>query len=237
MPGAESRPDRILISKPLHSLSASLTGNGSVYRAKFFIHIVWRRGENMLWAAYDSFRGETGRSCIYDCGPHASCRCGVCVSGGDQRTCHLPDCDECNISTFRTLVLVAIVFFLLGAQLLYGMLLVFLTMNERAARRDTTKLWCGNCCLCDPALYVSMSRGIKRRTRQSILWKVWPFCRLPPMVLVLVTFGMIFVFTELLLIAFKELVDDMYAILPEEFFPSDHLLLSVELTMPKSSHT
>ena len=196
------------------------------------MHILWNRGENVLWAAYNAFMGEKGRSCLYDCGTHASCRCGVCVSGGDRRTCDLPDCEECDSMTFKLLFVAAVVFLLLFAQLIYGALLVLLTMNERASSRRTSQAWCDNCCLCDPELYVSMSRKIKRRTRQSVLWTMWPLLRLPPMVLFVVSLGLIFIFMEFAILAFQDLFDDVYAIIPEEFYPSNHLLLTIELTLP-----
>lgn len=184
---------------------------------------------------YDGFTGLEGRACVHDCGPHASCRCGVCVSGGDDKPCNIPDCQECDPDTFKILLVLLAWFAVLAIQLLYSVLLVLLVLNARAAERDASKLWCGNCCLCDPELYTSMSKKIRRRTRQSVLWKIWPLLRLPPMLLVFVTVLLIFVFIEVSVFLFQGILEDVYAIVPEEIYPSDHLMLTVEIGIKEGS--
>ena len=196
-------------------------------------HVLWTRLERYLATTHDAWRGQRGRSCDHDCGPHASCRCGLCVGGGgDKNTCLLPDCEECSVTTFYFLVISVIVNIVLLMQLIFGALQVLLTMNERAKVDQSTDrqtgIW-GNCCLCDPQLYKDLSTRL-RHYKKSLLCKVWPVCRLPPMLLVIVTVLMIFMFAEFVLFVFKDTADDVYAIIPEELYPSDHLMLTVSLT-------
>ena len=237
-PGKESRPDRVFVSDDLAVTSAELHGYGTTYRRKFMYHVLWQRLERVLSATYDSWQGQRGRSCAHDCGPHASCRCGVCVGGHeDKNVCHLPDCEECSPLTFSLLLLSLTVTVILLVQLIFGALQVLLTMNERSKSLDQstdrqTGLM-GNCCLCDPQLYRDMSVRL-RRYKKSLLCRVWPLCRLPPMLLVIVSLLMIFVYVEFTLMMFKDAVDDVYAVIPEELYPSDHLMLTVKLVKSKS---
>lgn len=231
-PGKESRPDRIFVSSDLTVSSASLSGDGRTYKEKFMYHIIWHRASLLMAAMRNSWMGLSGRPCIIDCGPHASCRCGVCVGGhGDKNSCLLPSCDECSPGSFCYLLITFGIFILLIAQLLFGLLQVLLTMNERARRSpsgDTQTGIFGNCCLCDPDLYSNLNNKLRHFKRSSIC-RLWPVLRLPPMILVLVTVIALFVYFELTLVIFSDAVSDVYAIIPEELYPSDHLMLSVDL--------
>lgn len=62
-PGMQSRPDRVLISQDLQPVSAQVTGDGSVYKALFFYHVVWNRFMLYLAAVDDANQGQRGRSC------------------------------------------------------------------------------------------------------------------------------------------------------------------------------
>ncbi|GFO01929.1 endonuclease/exonuclease/phosphatase family protein [Plakobranchus ocellatus] len=95
-PGFVSRPDRILVSPSFQVKRTFLSGQGESYRDEFIFSILLSRAKRVLRSGYDSFIGKTGYSCLHDCGPHGSCRCGVCVKGGNQLNCDLPDCFECN---------------------------------------------------------------------------------------------------------------------------------------------
>ena len=49
-------------------------------------------------------------TCHQDCGPHGSCRCGVCVKGGDTNNCELPFCFECDAEHFNNFILLFVLY-------------------------------------------------------------------------------------------------------------------------------
>ena len=225
MPGLESRPDRILVCERFRVTSAEVLGNGTVYRQRYFLHIWWNRFDNLLGAAVDSYQGRRGRSCPYDCGPHASCRCGVCVSGGDGRPCLLPACPECAPVTLVLVVVAVVTVIGLLAQLVYALLQVLHAMNRRSPDLVGPFLSL-NCCLCNPRLYAVPT--VARRCRHSRLVRAWPCLRLPPVFLIVVSVLLAFLWLEIVLFVFREGLQDINSILPEEMYPSDHLLLVVQ---------
>ncbi|KAK3797882.1 hypothetical protein RRG08_052481 [Elysia crispata] len=95
-PGLISRPDRILVSPSIQVVDSHLQGQGDLYVNSFYTAIVIKRIETVFGSAFDSFTGKVGYSCLHDCGPHGSCRCGLCVKGGNKLNCNIPDCAECG---------------------------------------------------------------------------------------------------------------------------------------------
>lgn len=59
-------------------------------------------------------------TCHIDCGPHGSCRCGVCVGGGDAFNCDLDECTECTSLHYHIIVMLRYTFtsFLVGVAYL-----------------------------------------------------------------------------------------------------------------------
>ena len=237
-PGLESRPDRILVSSPAMAVGAELIGNNSEFRYKYFYHIVWSRFENVLRASHDAAAGTVGSSCIHDCGPHASCRCGVCVAGGNANACLTPKCGECTTSGYYAFLLfVAGMAFIVG-QLIYAILCVLLVMNDSRRRQESTSeapaticiRMSDQCCLCEPELYRSVSDRMKRGGRRC--WpchRACPFSRLPPMFLVVATLLLLTAFIGFAIVVFEAAIFDVFAIIPEELYPSDHLMLTVTI--------
>ena len=221
----ESRPDRILISTSLHVTAGLLLGEGVEYRRRFSVHILWARLHNILGTAYDSWTGKTGRSCWHDCGPHSSCRCGVCISGGDTNFCLLPHCAECAPEVFSRFLVCVVVFSLLVAQLIYALLKFFQTMNQRGHQFEIPQCFGLNCCVFDRRLYTRITPS-SRRNKCHRLLQMWPVLRLPPGVLLVVTLLLFALFAEVTWYTFLDAIADMYAIIPEELYPSDHLLLT-----------
>lgn len=174
---------------------------------------------NVLSAAYDSLKGHQGRSCAYDCGPHASCRCGVCVAGGDHNACALPTCNECAPNLVGTVAVSLFIIALLIAQIIFAALKVMHGMNYRGRMDGPASL----CCLCNPRLY--LDQGLRRRS--------WLRCGLPPMVHFIVAVVLLLFFFQLALYVFKDVADDVTLTIGEEFFPSDHKMLYVELNIKK----
>ena len=64
-----------------------------------------------------------------------------------------------------------------------------------------------------------------RRMKHHKFCKIWPILRLPPMILVIVSVLMVFLLVEFGLFTFKDTINDVYSIIPEELNPSDHLML------------
>lgn len=58
---------------------------------------------NCIWLAFQIHMHQ-------DCGPHGSCRCGVCVKGGDQNNCELPFCQECDAEHYNSFVLIGVLY-------------------------------------------------------------------------------------------------------------------------------
>ncbi|GFS18550.1 endonuclease exonuclease phosphatase [Elysia marginata] len=80
-PGYISRPDRILLSPTFKVIRSDLYGHGGPYINSCYSAIIMKRTMSMLRSAFDSFIRRNGYSCLHDCGPHGSCRCGICVRG------------------------------------------------------------------------------------------------------------------------------------------------------------
>ena len=169
---------------------------------------------NVVSSAIDAKDGHRGRSCAYDCGPHASCRCGICVAGGDDNKCHLPDCEECQGSLVLIMKITfafAIVFVCL---LIYAMLTVFHAMNKRGRQITFSKQWC---CLLNPMLYTDSS---------NTLFKC---IRVPPMILLICSVVLFCLFVQVLLHTYRDILHNVSAVIDEEYCPSDHRMLVVEL--------
>lgn len=105
-----SRPDRILVSSTgLQVISAEIYGDGKIYQQKYSLQNKWQRLKTTFQMAKETAYGPRFKyTCHQDCGPHGSCRCGVCVKGGDQNNCELPFCKECDAEHYNSFVLIAV---------------------------------------------------------------------------------------------------------------------------------
>ena len=219
-PGLQSRPDRIFVSKNIHVLSSTLSGNGTIFKERFFSHIVWHRAWSMIGAMYANQKGISGTRCVHDCGPHASCRCGLCVAGGDKNKCALPDCDECSSQLFKMFVVCVIILSVIGGFIIYSVLRVMQTMNHRSYRNCLNISFCDWFCLCDANMFIGTTKKSAKSRGLN---------RIPPMVLLILSLLVFLIFFEFVLLTFKESIDSVYAIIPEELYPSDHLMLSAKI--------
>ncbi|PVD25351.1 hypothetical protein C0Q70_15851 [Pomacea canaliculata] len=221
-PGLVSRPDHILVSKNIRVLQMALHGNGSEYgqarRAAVHLH----RARLLIKVMTASFFGYTGYSCLHDCGPHGSCRCGVCVKGGNSNTCLLPDCEECSplkFVYFVFLMVLAAVHFMLG---LLGALSILL-VSARYQHNKWCLAWGCSCCLCNPDLI----RSSAVRPRFILHWM--GIRRIPPVYLLFLSIVGLTSCYILGMIIFENSLKTVNAILNEEFYPSDHLMLQASL--------
>ena len=91
----------------------------------------------------------------------------------------------------------------------------------------------GKCCLCNSELYTPAIGGIANPARQhkvlKVLTKAWPVLKLPPMALFVVTLLLLGFYIETTYLYFDSAWKDVYSIIPEELYPSDHLMLFVKL--------
>lgn len=223
-PGLESRPDRIFASEKFGVKSAQVLGDGSVYRHRYYYHVIISR-TGKLWDAMSS--QAPGRSCLIDCGPHASCRCGLCVAGGDDHACDMPDCEECSASARLSILLCISILVMLLLLILYATLRLLRALNYSGYGEIGS--WLGaHCCLCNPALYFGSQQP--SRHRPGRLARLCCCSRLPPMPLLLSTLVIFFCAAQLTLMACSEVLNDIYSIIPEELYPSDHLLFTATLS-------
>ncbi|CAI9721317.1 Hypothetical predicted protein [Octopus vulgaris] len=216
-PGYESRPDRILVSKSFKILSCNLHGNGNFYKKKYKTLIFWHRFQRVIKSAYEAFQGFSGYSCTQDCGPHGSCRCGVCVNIGNQKDCLLIDCSECNSFMFLLFILLTLFACLLSSVTVLALILfLFSRISVRTFH-----------CLYSVKLYFNT----RAYSRLRILYRFFPFIKAPlPFLLVCIVTNLVF-YTVITFI-FSGTLQTIFRVMAEEFYPSDHLMISSQLWIP-----
>ena len=186
-----------------------------------------------MTAMAEASMSKKGYSCQHDCGPHASCRCGMCVAGGNTHPCLIPECVECQPHHYKMVMLCMICLLVAAAQLIYAMLRVLLTLNK-ANRFNVAGKY--KVCLFNPALYTSATPVYGRShhtTRCKILFKLFPWLRLPSMLLFIFSILCLFVVMEIVQTIFFYNLNMIYDIIPEEFYPSDHLFLTSQIRIPE----
>ncbi|KAK3101761.1 hypothetical protein FSP39_006160 [Pinctada imbricata] len=226
-PGLESRPDRILVSSNLRPVSAELTGDGRFYKDLYSGSIMYHRFRTVIQSAFLSYRGIAGYSCLQDCGPNGSCRCGVCVKGGNQNNCQLPDCVECNSHIYKLYVAFIMISLTLLIHLFYAVVIILVTGSDYRREELFNILGC-NCCLCNKNLY---RKGTSRKHKLLKLLQRWPLFRLPPYLLLVLTLIMLLVTYFYGKSVFADTFKTVYSVMEEEYFPSDHLMLTVGINI------
>ncbi|RUS78299.1 hypothetical protein EGW08_013934 [Elysia chlorotica] len=226
-PGLVSRPDRILVSPSIKEVNYYIYGHGAPYRNRFYSAIVMNRVESVLRSAVDSFLGKAGYSCLHDCGPHGSCRCGVCVQGGNELNCNIPECEECDRGSF--ILFIVILFpMLLSLVLLMFFVIRTLVVSANFNQEDLFAILGYRCCLFNAKLFRYRSLP---RTLRSVLGRASVLWRLPPLPMVLVSLTVSTILSFLFMMSFLENFKYIYSILPEELFPSDHLMVVAEISL------
>ncbi|XP_022103918.1 uncharacterized protein LOC110986391 isoform X2 [Acanthaster planci] len=230
-PGFQSRPDRILFSKSWRVHSCWLVGRGEEYASSYTLHITWTRLLALLAAAEDAFYSASrSRSCLHDCGPHGSCRCGVCVAGGDKNRCETPNCPECSADVYRNYLIVKALFLCIAGQFLVSLVLFVLQWRTRwkhvlvrapSSRCSSVRSWCS---LSDRQS-ASPKVPHSRLSILRLLRFVWPVLSLRPVYQLFVCCLCCVLLFILCLHLFEESLRVVYAILPEELNPSDHLMV------------
>ena len=191
---------------------------------------MWNRLYLVHATALAVFYGFRGFSCEHDCGPHASCRCGVCVGGPllNQAHCDLEDCTECNVTHLCVMWLILILFIIVVTQFLYSILRVLLIKSRRT--REKMRYYLGaKCCLCDSELFTPSAASPVSLKRFLPWLTLSPYGMLTFSVVCLV--GVCF----LAYITLRGVLEDVWNTIPEEFYASDHLLIYGRFLMTKKN--
>ncbi|XP_013416911.1 uncharacterized protein LOC106178324 [Lingula anatina] len=223
-PGLESRPDRILVSTGVKVLTARLDGSGTAYRDRYYQAILRERFYRILEASQNARQGFKGYSCPHDCGPRASCRCGVCVRGGNQKTCLVPYCTECLPELYTHIQMTVILLIFCIGQLIFAMLQVMFTMNRIQQLRKSPFILC----LFNPELYISLS-SFTKRAKQSVIFQYCPLCYLPPGPQVLYCILCLTLAASLGYWLLGDSLRLVYAVPDEALHASDHMMLTADL--------
>ncbi|KAH9489179.1 hypothetical protein Btru_057770 [Bulinus truncatus] len=172
-PGLVSRPDRILISKNITVDQAKIIGDGLEFKNHLYFSILLSRVKSMIQSSFDAFVGKSGYSCLHDCGPHGSCRCGICIRGGNQLNCNTPDCNECSSLTFLLLSSALILLSITLATLFYSIIKI-LVVSSRFNQQDFWDILGYRCCLFNKELFLSLSI-MPRRYKSKISKNIFVF--------------------------------------------------------------
>ncbi|XP_038061462.1 uncharacterized protein LOC119732137 [Patiria miniata] len=228
-PGFQSRPDRILFSsKSWRVNSCHLLGHGEEYAKMLTLRITWNRLTTLLSAAENAFYPTTTpRGCLHDCGPHGSCRCGICVSGGDKNRCEIPNCPECSADVFRNYLIIKVLFIILVVQFLVS--LVLFVLQCRARRKQALSSGSSSlifsCCSFGNRYSATPKVPRSRLCMVHLLRFIWPLLYMRPSYQLFICSVCCVLLFVLCFHLFEDALRVIYAVLPEELNPSDHLMV------------
>ena len=134
-------------------------------------------------------------TCHLDCGPRGSCRCGVCVGGGDALNCDLHNCTECTAAHYN---IILFMYYFLIIYLIGVIYLAFCIYAKHTQIRGLRRL-----ILC-PRWF-----GYKHFTAYLVLGFV--------------------IFYSLVKVGLSDMIALSLNRIPEEMFPSDHLMVVSEI--------
>ena len=201
--------------------------SGADYSSYYHSSVVMSRVRRVLLSGYASLTGLSGYSCRHDCGPHGSCRCGVCVTGGNQLNCDLPHCGECSGSHFVIFLFIFIPFCVMAATLFYAVLKV-LVVSSKFSQEAIQDILGYRCCLFNKNLF--RMNAVPRKYK-SFLSRIFFIYQLPPYVLIVFSVVVLLIQVITLKMFFSDSVSTVYSILPEELFPSDHSLVYASVVL------
>lgn len=204
-------------------------GNGSRYKQRYTASIHWNRFMTIVYAARLSSSGVVGYSCKHDCGPSGSCQCGVCIKVGNNKNCMLPNCSTCSAEMYDMLVRCFSIFVILLFHLFYAVIIV-LTIGAGSYGNTVYSILGCNCCLLNPDLCKKNVQYFNRRNKCLRFLNLWPLFRLPPYVQLVLSSISLVIFYFYVLYKFDAIINLAYNVLDEEFYPSDHLMLSAKIS-------
>ncbi|XP_011660953.2 uncharacterized protein LOC100889507 [Strongylocentrotus purpuratus] len=227
-PGFVSRPDRILASNRYFKVSsAELDGYGNIYAKKYQRYITSARRKAIIEAGRRTYYRESGGDCLHDCGPSGSCQCGVCVRGGDGHSCSVPDCEACSADLYRLYCIVRIVFGAFTLQLFVGLIQTVLAVTQGGSVHRHKSL--ARFCQLPLSVTPPSWRHVRHLHLASWVRTVLSSCR--NLALVNLSISLLGMFSLVVLSQswFEEPLRLLESSLPEEFNPSDHLMVIAEL--------
>ena len=176
-------------------------------------------------ATYYGIKEHTG--CYHDCGPHGSCRCSVCVAGGNTNQCMPPKCPECNSDIYYHYLLAKVFLISFLVQLLLSIMNLVLLFKSKY-QKQLERTGC-TCCLCSRQLCTHNCTFLSGNTRLRCslrVWRRWIFFGLPPVVHFIFSIICLSVLGALCKRWFEEPMKVVDAVLKEELNPSDHLMVT-----------
>ena len=180
----------------LKVISAELLGDGKIYQQKYSFQNKWQRLKTTFRMARETALGPRYKyTCHQDCGPHASCRCGICVKGGDKNNCELPFCYECDAEHYHSFIFIGLLYTASVLFFMYVLLKILITKFVVRTRRSHPRI-----------LFLCSNR--------------------------MLGLAVIALIVSLYFITVASLSDTLETVngrIPEEMFPSDHLMLVAKL--------
>ena len=89
----------------LDPVKTTLFGHGQSYKDHYSFQSYSNRFKTITRMSKRQLNGQRlNYTCHIDCGPHGSCRCGVCIGGGNTLNCDLPNCTECTAAHYNILM-------------------------------------------------------------------------------------------------------------------------------------
>jgi len=173
-----------------------LLGGGTDYKDSYYYSLLntWYRLHTVLSFANKSLEGSgITYTCHQDCGPHGSCRCGVCVQGGADNNCDLQFCYECSPSHYNSFVVLTFCITVYCVLILYIIVKVIMRVATRG------------------------------RYNQRLLFI------LPNKMLFMFLVFIVFIIYLITILNFSDTLDTVIGRIPEEMFPSDHLMVITTL--------
>ena len=125
----------------LKVISAELHGDGKIYQQKYSLQNKWQRLKTAFRMARETALGPRFKyTCHQDCGPHGSCRCGVCIKGGDKSNCELPFCYECDAEHYHSFVFIGLLYAATAIFLMYILVKVIILRCTLRTRRSHSRI-------------------------------------------------------------------------------------------------
>ena len=207
-------------------MQTSLQGDGGAYKVKHSSDLFFHRLHTVVRAAKQAYSGGQGYPCLQDCGPHGTCRCGVCVRKEQGDNCDLQGCEECSAGVFSHLcVFLTIIILLL---ILAGTAAVkFLVVAARIDQSGGFLMPGFTCCLCNPLLVRQPT--FSSRTQLGRFLRILIIGRLPPAILLVLSVITMALCSAVAAVWFRATLDTAASVMAEEYFPSDHLMVVTRL--------
>lgn len=116
--------------------------SGTGYKDSYYYSLlnIWYRLQTVMSFANKTLEGTVTYTCHQDCGPHGSCRCGVCVQGGADNNCDLQFCYECSPAHYNSFLVLAFCAGVYGVLTIYILFKVILRFISPRGRRYNQRI-------------------------------------------------------------------------------------------------